>query len=147
MPDAKAARQKVDDMRMDLSPAARAELEAVIAKGESGRDPVAAFNHWMERHPTGQPVPEAFWAALDHSYTFRTEETIRWLDSLQPGPIRDAAHERGTRLLASRGQFDKAAGYVDGIADAERKANATAILKMLWSEEDPEKAEVWLRGR
>lgn len=138
--DANAARGKVD--KMELPAAERADMEVSILKGEAGEQPVEAFNHWLARHPADQPVPESFWDTLDQSFTFKREETVRWLDSLEAGPIRDAMHERGSRLLASKGEFDKAAGYIDTISDPDRRVNAIKILKTLWTDEDAVNA--WL---
>jgi hypothetical protein len=142
--DADAARQKVD--AMDGSPAERAEMEVAILKATARKTPGEAFANWLAHHPADQDVPDSFWTALDQAHLFREEETIQWLDSLQPGHLRDAIHERGTRLLASRGNFEKAASYIEGIADPTMKTNATKILKAVWTNADPEKAEAWLKA-
>lgn len=140
--DAEAARTRAE--KTESSPAERAEMEVAILKGQARRDPEAAFAAWLDRHPADQPVPEAFGAVLDQSILYHEKETIQWLDSLQPGTIRDFMHERGSHLVATRGKFDKAAAYIDGISDPVRKTNATAVLKTLWMRADPGKAREWL---
>ena len=51
---------------------------------------------------------------------------IHWMDSLSPGPLRDAFYELGTRLVASQNKYKKAATYADGISDPEKRLAARA---------------------
>ena len=66
------------------------------------------------------------------------------MDSLEAGPMRDQIHERGTRLIASTGDYVKAASYASGIQDASRRRSAMELLKVMWSERDPSGASQWL---
>ena len=140
--DVEAARRKVEGI--ETSPAERAELEVAILKGVVRRDTKTALANWLEHHPKDQAVPESFTEVLGHGFLYKEEETTQWLDSLPPGSMRDLMHEKGSWLIASRGKFDKAAAYIDDIADPRRKENATAVLKTLWMEADPAKATEWL---
>lgn len=140
--DVETARRKVE--AAEASPQERAELEVAILKGVVKQDAKTALASWLQHHPADQAVPESFTEVLGHSFLYEEKETTQWLDSLPPGPMRDLMHEQGSRLIATRGNFDKAAAYIDGIADPRRKENATTVLKTLWMQADPEKAQQWL---
>lgn len=142
--DADAAKARVDSM--ELEPARRAELECDILKGASQNDPETAFPEWLSRHPADQAIPAGFWPALNQSFNFDREEMTAWMDTLDAGPLRDQIHERGTRLIASTGDHAKAATYAAGIEDRGRRQAAMEILRVMWSERDPEGATRWLQS-
>ncbi|WP_367873944.1 hypothetical protein [Luteolibacter sp. Populi] len=142
--DPAAARARVD--AMDLTPERRAQLEFGILYGAANNHPAEAYAEWVAHHPAEQPLPETFWPLLDQSLSFRTEPMIAWMDSLEAGSVRDAIYERGTRLVAAKQNFTKAAEYATGIADPARRGPALEVLKVMWSEGDPDGARQWLEG-
>lgn len=130
---------------LNLSAADKADLEAGLV-GASYDNPEKSFGDWMARNPDIQAVPESLLPMMDARYALHPEEMTHWMDSLSPGPLRDSFYERGTRLVASRGQFDKAATYADGISDPPKRLAAMRTLRTMWTGADPEKSKAWIQA-
>jgi hypothetical protein len=128
---------------LNLPPADKAELELDLFRQDFGH-PEKSFGDWLARNPNIEAVPDSLWPMMDIRYTIHPEEMIHWLDSLSPGPIRDAFYERGTRLVASQNQYDKAATYADGIADPAKRLAAMRTLRTMWTETQADNARAWL---
>jgi hypothetical protein len=128
---------------LNLSPADKAGMELDVIRADYDQ-PAKSFGEWLARNPNIETVPEGLWPMMDIRYTMHPEEMTRWLDSLSPGPLRDAFYERGTRLVASQGKYDKAASYIDGIADPGKRLAAMRMLRTMWTETQPDNARAWL---
>jgi hypothetical protein len=128
---------------LNLPPADKAELELDLFRQDFDH-PGKSFGDWLARNPDIETVPDSLWPMMDIRYTLHPEEMIHWLDSLSPGPIRDAFYERGTRLVASQGKYDKAATYADGIADPVKRLAAMRTLQTMWTETQADNARAWL---
>jgi hypothetical protein len=128
---------------LNLPPADKAELELDLFRQDFDQ-PEKSFGDWLARNPDIESVPDSFWPMMDIRYTLHPEEMTRWLDSLSPGPLRDAFYERGTRLVASQNKYDKAAIYADGISDPEKRLSAMRTLRTMWTETQADNARAWL---
>ncbi len=128
---------------LDLAPADKAELELDLFRQDFDH-PGKSFGDWLARNPNMEAVPDSLWPMMDIRYTMHPEEMTSWLDSLSPGPLRDAFYERGTRLVASQNQYDKAATYADGISDPAKRLAAMRMLQTMWTETQADNARAWL---
>ena len=128
---------------LNLSPADKADLELDLIRADYAH-PEKSFGDWLARNPNIEAVPDSLWPMMDIRYTMHPEEMIHWMDSLSPGPLRDAFYERGTRLVASQNKYEKAATYADGISDPEKRLAAMRVLQTMWTETQADNARAWL---
>ncbi len=129
---------------LDVTRQEREALDLEVAlKEQSGEDVSQFYQTWMARNPDMTELPQDFWHSFQWSFTVRQDHMEKWMDGLREGPVRDQIYGRGIRLLAARSSFEKAAAYVEGIADPVVKSEAIAALAERWQAADPVKAKAW----
>lgn len=131
--------------RLDLPPEDRFALDLSATVAKASKDPVGAFQGWMERNADQQEVPAEVLGSFHSALVFRQEEVTRWLSELPSGPLRDDFFARSIPLLGSRGAFDDAAAYAESIDDPGKRGHAIRSLGEIWSRQQPEMAKEWLR--
>lgn len=128
---------------LDLPAEQKAELEIAQLRSASAKSMTEAFDGWLARHEDTAPIPDSMWPALESSFIFRNEETLKWLDTLPAGATRDAFYQRGVRLLAARHDFAKAADYTATIEDPAARELTMKRLHSMWTEANPDAAKSW----
>jgi hypothetical protein len=107
------------------------------------KDPKQAFGAWIERGET--EVPKPLMQAMDEwSLNFPgVTESIKWVNGLEPGPVKEQFKNHMVGYLADLERFPQAAQLSAGIADPTGRVRQLNLVKRIWEERYPKQANEW----
>ncbi|QJE94394.1 hypothetical protein [Luteolibacter luteus] len=142
--DPEAAAQHLE--AIGLSGSERTEMEVTYLEGMVHRPVKEAYQAWMDIRDPASPIPERVWDGFNSNFIFKPDEMRGWLDTLEPGPVRDAFYEKSLSHLAAHGHFDQAAKFTTTIEDSAIRSAALKSLQKLWTQSNAEAAKSWSAG-
>ena len=130
----------------DPSPKPAITKEVTCLDGMAHRLVKEAYQAWMDIRAPAAPIPERVLDGFNANFIFRPDEMRGWLGTLEPGPVRDAFHERSLSHLAAHRHFDQAAKFTTTIEDPAIRSAALKSLQKPWRRSNAEAAKAWATG-
>ncbi len=109
------------------------------------KEPEKALTHWLERKEAAAPEP-LLGAFYDWSLNSPgAEEAIRWVQKLEPSPVRQQFEEKLVVDFSYHDRFKQAAEVASGIAAPEVRLRNLKLVKRQWLEQRPKSASEWFQ--